>query len=166
MKNPTKDITTVAVMTALLICVQFALSGIAGVEIVTVLFVTFCVSHGVRKSLLTAVAFSLLRCMLFGTIVNVILLYLIHFCTVALFFGNLKNTWVCKFPIVIVFAVLATVSFTMLDNIISPIFYSVKFMPYFITSLPVMATQCVNVAITFAILFMPLKAVFTAIAKK
>lgn len=144
-------------MVALLICTQLLLSWIAGVELVSVLFVAFCVCHGAKKGVFVAVAFALLRCLVFGTIFSVVILYLVHFSLVGLFFGVAKDWKICKFPFVIVPAVLSTVMFSMLDNVISPLVYGIAFMPYFVASLPVMLTQSVNVAITFLVLFLPVK---------
>ena len=88
-----------AVMTALLIAVQYALGFVSGVELVTVLFLSFCYVFGVKCGLLTGIAFSLLRCLLFGFMPNVILLYLIYYSLFALLFGIVGkrriSAWLC-----------------------------------------------------------------------
>ena len=61
-----KELAFIALMTALLIACQLALSAVQGVEVVTVLFLSFCYSFGVRRGLVVANCFSLLRCLLFG----------------------------------------------------------------------------------------------------
>lgn len=82
-----REIAAAAVMCALLLTVQYVLSFVPGVELVTALFLAFCVFFGRRCGVLTATAFSLLRCFLFGFYPNVIVLYLIYFNVFALFFG-------------------------------------------------------------------------------
>ena len=66
MKASTRFITSTALFTAILIAVQFALSGVAGVELVTVIFLAFCYCAGQRAGLTVGICFSLLRCFLFG----------------------------------------------------------------------------------------------------
>ena len=88
-----------AVMTALLIAIQYALGFVSGIELVTVFFLCFCYVYGIRCGLLTGIAFSLLRCLLFGFMPNVILLYLVYYSLFALLFGFLGKrsikVWVC-----------------------------------------------------------------------
>ena len=88
-----------AVMTALLIAVQYALGFVSGIELVTVLFLSFCYVFGVKCGLLTGAAFSLLRCLLFGFMPNVVLLYLVYYSLFAMLFGFLGKrriaSWVC-----------------------------------------------------------------------
>ena len=97
-----------AVMTALLIAVQYVLGFVSGIELVTVVFLSFCYVFGVKCGLLTGLAFSLLRCLLFGFMPNVILLYLVYYSLFALLFGFVgkKNIlpWICP----ALLAVLAT----------------------------------------------------------
>lgn len=82
-----REIAASAVMCALLLTVQYVLSFVPGVELVTALFLAFCMFFGWRCGVLTATAFSLLRCFLFGFYPNVIVLYLVYFNAFALFFG-------------------------------------------------------------------------------
>lgn len=86
-------------MVALLTAVQFALSFVAGVELVTVLLLCFCYVFGVYCGLLTATAFSLVRCLLFGFVPNVVILYLVYYSLFAVLFGWLGHSrlpvWVC-----------------------------------------------------------------------
>ena len=88
-----------AVMTALLIALQYVLGFVSGIELVTVIFLSFCYVFGVRCGLLTGIAFSLLRCLLFGFMPNVILLYLIYYSLFALLFGFVGKkdvlSWLC-----------------------------------------------------------------------
>lgn len=95
----TRNIAICAVMAALLIVIQFALSFVSGIELVTVILLCFCYTVGITCGLITATAFSLLRCMLFGFTPNVIILYLVYYNLFALLFGGMKNCmppiWVC-----------------------------------------------------------------------
>ena len=76
-----------AVMTALLLAVQCALSLVAGVELVTAFLLVFCYVFGAKYGMVTATAFSLLRNFIFGFAPDVIALYLIYFNAFALVFG-------------------------------------------------------------------------------
>lgn len=76
-----------AVMTALLLAVQCALSFVAGVELVTAFLLVFCYVFGAKYGMVTATAFSLLRNFIFGFAPDVIALYLIYFNAFALVFG-------------------------------------------------------------------------------
>ena len=79
MLKTSKEIALIALMTSLLIAGQFALSGVAGVEVVTVLFFSFCYVFGVRRGLIVAVAYSLLRCIFFGFFPSVFILYIVYY---------------------------------------------------------------------------------------
>ncbi|MCD7728939.1 MAG: hypothetical protein LUI60_03405 [Clostridia bacterium] len=106
--SPAKEIAYSAVMTALLIGGQFALSYVAGVEVVTVLLCCYSFVFGKRSGVLTAAAFSLLRCFIWGFYPSVILLYLIYYPLFALIFGSLgsvKHTVWEKFPLWVVLLV-------------------------------------------------------------
>ena len=96
-----------AVMTALLIAVQYALGFVSGVELVTVVFLSFCYVFGVKCGLLTGLAFSLLRCLLFGFMPNVILLYLVYSSLFALLFGLVGKRQVSPWLCPVLLAVLA-----------------------------------------------------------
>ena len=76
-----------AVMTALLLAVQCALSFVSGVELVTAFLLVFCYVFGAKYGMVTATAFSLLRNFIFGFAPDVIALYLIYFNAFALVFG-------------------------------------------------------------------------------
>ena len=96
-----------AVMTALLIAVQYVMGFVSGVELVTVLFLSFCYVFGVKCGLLTGIAFSLLRCLLFGFMPNVILLYLVYYSLCALLFGFVGKRQVSRWLCPVLLAVLA-----------------------------------------------------------
>lgn len=90
--SPSKQIAYTAITCALLIGGQYVFSFVAGVEIVTVLLVCFAFVAGVKPAVLCAVAFSLLRCFIFGFYPNVIILYLIYYPALAATFGALGGT--------------------------------------------------------------------------
>ena len=100
--SPAKEIAAVAVMCALLIGGQLVLSSVSGVEVVTVLLLSFSFTFGRRAGVLAAIAFSILRCFLWGFFPSVILLYLIYYPLFALAFGALggvKQETYEKFPV-------------------------------------------------------------------
>ena len=74
-----KKIILPGVFTALLLGAQLVLSGISGIELVTVLLLTFAYKYGIKQGLFVANAFSLLRCFLFGFYPNVLILYLLYY---------------------------------------------------------------------------------------
>lgn len=92
-RSPAAEAAAVAVVVALLIALQYALSWVAGVEVVTVLLLCFCWSFGVRAGMLAAVSFSLLRCLLFGFTPQVIVLYLVYYPAFAATFGAVGGAW-------------------------------------------------------------------------
>ena len=96
-----------AMCVAMLIAVQFALSFVPGVELVTVLLLGFCYVFGVADGMAVATSFSLLRCFIFGFSPNVIVLYLIYYNLFALIFGVLGKH---KMPIWLPFIPLAAVA--------------------------------------------------------
>ena len=160
----TRFITVTALYTALLIGVQFALSGIAGVELVTVFFLAFCFSVGVKAGVTVAVCFSTIRCFLFGFYPSVIILYLVYYTGFALFFGFLGNRFdrTATFRAYLWSVILSTAFtaiFTLLDDVITPLFYGFGLnatRAYFYSSLPFMLAQCICVAISVSVLFIPL----------
>lgn len=169
-----KELAFIALMTALLIACQLALSAVQGVEVVTVLFLSFCYSFGVRRGLVVANCFSLLRCLLFGFFPTVVILYIVYYNLFALVFGlagrALKGVSpLVRLVILIVAAAAMTALFTLLDDLITPLFFG--YSPraakvYFYNSLLVLAVQPVCAAVTVALLFEPLRRAFAAIAKR
>lgn len=154
-----KEIAYVAVYTALLIGSQLVLSAVPGVEVVTVLFVVYAYAFGFRRGMVVATAFSLLRQIVFGFFPVVLLLYLIYFNLLTLIFGKLGEKRRVKFPWLVVIACVCTVFFTMLDNVLTAIWYGYTWEmaeKYFLLALPVAGSQTVCTAVTVATLFLPL----------
>ena len=168
-----KEIIIPAVFTAMLIGVQLVLSGVAGVELVTVLLLTFTYVFGLKQGFIVANAFSILRCALFGFFVNVVLLYLIYFNLFVLVIGLIskafKRGYSLKIHIVLtVVAVILTACFTLIDDIITPLMYSYSLYAtkiYFTASLTTMIPQMVCALATVIFLFFPLYKTLT-FAKK
>lgn len=157
-------VAVVAVFTALLLAAQYALWFVKGVELVTVLLLVFSYRFGVRCGVLSAVAFSLLRCLLFGFFPNVVLLYLLYYPLFAACFGLLGNalhrrTGVRVQMLLTALAVLFTALFTLLDDAVTPLLYGYTkeaALAYFLASLPTMAVQTACAAVTVLLLFRPL----------
>lgn len=162
--NKTKFIARVAVSVALLIGGQLALSSVSGIEIVTVLMLCFCYSYGIRYGIATATTFSLLRCLIFGFQINVIVLYLVYYNLFAVFFGWLGvrfsgETTPIKTLIVVVAAVVFTVFFTLLDDVITPLIYGFHrnaAKAYFLGSLYAVIPQSVCTLVTVTVCLHPL----------
>ncbi|MBO5737364.1 MAG: hypothetical protein J6S04_06105 [Clostridia bacterium] len=165
-QNLGKDCAYIAVFVALTIAAQLCLSFLPGVEVVTVLFVTFSFVFGCRRGVAAATVFSLLRQLIFGFFPTVLVLYLIYYNLLALLFGFLGR-WSKLTPkniILLTFtACLCTVCFTMLDNLITPLWYgySGKVLKiYFYASFSVMIPQVVCTAVSVGVLFFPLVKIF------
>ncbi len=163
-RNGARNIVTAGVFTALLIGAQFALSGIAGVEFVTVLLLVFCYNCGVRQGMLVANAFTILRCVLFGFMPTVILLYAIYYNLFAVLFGLVGKAFKRKYSIakhaaLVLLAVAMTALFTVIDNIITPLFFEYSTQAakaYWLTSLYTAVPQMLCALITTLCLFPPL----------
>lgn len=169
--NKTKFIVRVAMCVALLIAGQVALSSVTGIEIVTVMLLTFCYCYGIRHGLAVATTFSLLRCFIFGFQVNVIVLYLVYYNLFALFFGWLgarfaRETTPVKVVLVTAAAVAFTVLFTLLDDVITPLMFAFSENAanvYFYQSLTAVIPQSICAAVTVAVCLHPLTKVIKKI---
>ncbi len=156
-----KKVILPGVFTALLIGGQLALSGISGIEIVTVLLLTYAYRYGVKQGLLVATSFSVLRCFMFGFIPNVIVLYLIYYNLFAVVFGCLgklgKNEYDVKTHVIVIVCVIGmTALFTLIDDVLTPLMYG--FTPeamktYFYASLATMVPQIICAFATVLVLF-------------
>lgn len=158
-----KDCAYIAVFVALAIAAQLALSVLPGVEVVTVLFICFSFVFGIKRGVIAATTFTLLRQFVFGVFPVVLLLYLIYFNLLACIFGALGKKWkptVKKLIWITAIACLCTACFTMLDNLLTPLFYG--YTPraigvYFYASIPVMISHLVCTAASVGLLFLPLE---------
>lgn len=165
-----------AVFVALLIALQYTFSFVPGVELVTVFLLCFCYAFGIIPGMITATCFSLLRCLLFGFYPNVIVLYLVYYNMFALLFGFLgknsrpmtkKSARAAQLVQVTALAAVCTVFFTLLDDLISPLFFGYSAEAaygYFLASLYVMIPQLICATMSVALLFVPLSRVFGAAA--
>lgn len=163
-----KKIILSGVFTALLIGGQLALSGISGIEVVTVLLLTFVYRYGIGQGVFVANAFSLLRCFIFGFMPNVMVLYLIYYNIFVLVFGVVgkvfKHEYSIKKHIVVVFiAIIMTAMFTMTDNVLTPLMYGFTAnaaRAYFVASLYTVIPQLVCTFATVIIVFPALLKIF------
>lgn len=161
-----KDCAYIAVLVALLIAAQLCFSAVPGVELVTVLVLSFSFVFGVKRSVIAATAFSLLRQFVFGVFPTVLVLYLVYYNALACVFG-----WLGRFvkPTakgliwMIMTACVCTVGFTMLDNILTPLWYGYTpraAQAYFYASLSFMIPHLVCTAVSVGVLFLPLTKMF------
>lgn len=105
-----KKVAVCAVSVALLIALQFTLSYVPGVELVTVFLLCFCYTFGIYLGLITATCFSLLRCMIFGFDISVIVLYLIYYNLFAVLFGVLGKKTIPSWLSFVILTVTAAIS--------------------------------------------------------
>ena len=166
-----KECAYLAVFVALVIASQLVLAAVPGVEVVTVLFISYAFAFGVRRGEIAATAFSLLRQLIFGFSPTVLILYLIYFNGLAALFGWFGN--LVKKPLsalwwIVVTACLCSLCFTMIDNLLTPLWYGFSqraTRAYFNASLPLMIPQVVCTALSVSVLFLPLQKAFTIIKK-
>ncbi len=164
----TKDLAIIGLFTALLIAGQLAFAAISGVEIVTLLFTAFCFYFGVFRGVVVGITFSLLRMLVFGFFPSVLILYLAYYVIFAIVIGlvgrAMKKTLNVKSLLITVFAVLLlTGFFTVLDNLITPIFYGYSVeatKAYWVASLSAVIPQCVCAVVTVGLLLPPLVKIF------
>lgn len=161
-----KECAYIAVFVALVLSAQLVFASVPGVELVTVLFVGYASAFGIKRGAAAATAFSLLRQLLFGFFPNVLILYLFYYNGLAALFGwwggrdNAKG----KLLQAIVLATLCAACFTLLDDLITPLWYGYTrraARAYFLASLPVMLSQCVCAGVSVGLLFLPLEKAFT-----
>lgn len=159
--NSAKKIILPGVFTALLIGGQLALSGISGIEVVTVLLLTFVYRFGIGQGLLVANSFSLLRCFIFGFMPNVIVLYLIYYNIFVLVFGFIGKLFrheysIKKHIIVLFLSIIMTALFTLTDNSLTPLIYGFTVnaaKAYFVASLYTVIPQIICTFVTVLIIF-------------
>ena len=159
--NTAKKIILPGVFTALLIGGQLALSGISGIEVVTVLLLAFVYKYGVGQGLLVANSFSLLRCFIFGFMPNVLILYLVYYNIFVLVFGFLGKVFrheysIKKHILVVIIAIIMTILFTIIDNLLTPLMYGFTAnaaKAYFVASLYTVIPQLVCTFATVIIVF-------------
>ncbi len=167
-----KECAYLAVFVSLTIAIQAVLSMVPGVELVTVLFVTYAFVMGPIRGMIAATAFTFLRQIIFGFYPTVFALYIIYFNLLTACFGLMgrfiKNP-LKTLPLIVVIACICTVCFTMIDNILTPLWlgYGKKStMLYFKASLPFMIPQVICTAISVTALFIPLRKVFSYVKSK
>ena len=169
-KSTALRLSTIAVYTAMVIAAQLMLSAIPGVELVTVLLASFAAAFDRRMGALVAVAFSLLRCILFGFYPTVIILYISYYPLLALVFsfvGKIKNNTI-QLVVAVLSAAFMTVVFTFIDNLVTPLFYGYSaklWKMYVMSSFSFMIPQIIFVSLSVAALYLPLVALLKRIKK-
>lgn len=169
-----KEIALIGIFTAILIGGQFALSGITGVEVVTVLLLGFSYCFGVKDGVAAATAFSLLRCFIFGFFPTVIILYLIYYPLFAVVFGLLGKKFRCGFDlkihsVLLAVACIMTALFTALDDLITPLYYGFSLSTakaYAVASLAAVIPQLICTIATVALLLPVLLKIFKGAFKE
>lgn len=163
-KHVAKECAFVAVFVALVIAIQLVLSVIPGVELVTVLFVSYAYVFGKGRGMVASTAFSLLRQLVFGFYPLALILYLIYFNALSVFFGFLGGkmrdaTKIKTLVFIVVFACVGTVCFSALDAVLNVVWFGYTWdtaRMYILATLPVMGVQTACTAVTVSVLFLPL----------
>ncbi len=166
-----KECAYLAVFVAFVIALQLSLTFLPGVEVVTVLFVAYASVFGVKRGMIAATAFSVLRQLIFGFFPTVLILYIVYYNLLAVGFGwlgakvedGIRSLW--KY---VVFACIGTVCFNVLDVMITPLWYGYTASAtwaYFLASLPFMLPQVLCTALTVGFLYLPLQRAFKTVKK-
>lgn len=87
--SPAKDVAYVAMACAMLIGAQTVFAAVVGVEVVTIILVCFAYVLGVRRGVICAVGFTLLRCFIVGFSPTATVLYFAYYPALAAVFGGL-----------------------------------------------------------------------------
>lgn len=161
-----KDCAFLAVFVAIVIAVQLVLSIIPGVELVTVLFISYSFVVGARKGMVAATVFSILRQIVFGFFPTVLVLYLIYYNLLSMFFGLLGRKLdekIKRVPIIVILACIGTIFFTLIDCLLTPLWYGYSkkaTILYGYAAIPFMIPQVICTAVSVSILFYPLVKIF------
>lgn len=162
----TKDVTVIAMYTALLIAAQYALSFAAGVEVVSAMIAVFAAVFGTKKGVILAVSFSVVRCLAFGFFPTVIVLYLVYFPLYAFVMSLPAKKNVDRIWVAVPLAAALTACFTLIDDVLTPLLMSFSkkaWSAYFYSSLPTMLTHVLSVTAGTLVLYAPLKILLTKI---
>ncbi len=171
-KKAGKECAYLAVFVALLIGAQLCLSAIPGVEVVTVLFLSYAFVFGIRRGMLAATAFSLLRQLVFGFFPSVLIVYLLYYNFTAFVFGGVGR--LVKKPLAVLWwltllACVCTFAFSLLDCLVTPLWYGFTeeaARAYFFAAIPVALPQLICTALTVVLLFLPLERAFASAKKR
>ncbi|MBQ2769295.1 MAG: hypothetical protein IJF44_04925 [Clostridia bacterium] len=166
-----KECAYIAVFVALVIAAQLVLAALPGIEVVTVLFISYSFVFGACRGGIAAVAFAFLRQLVFPFSETVLILYLVYFPLLGGLFGFLGH-WVKK-PLfslwwLLPIAVACTAAFNLFDGWFTPLWYGMQgeaARAYFISSLPFMLPQLACTAVSMLFLFVPLQRAFRLIKK-
>lgn len=170
--HSTKECVYIATFVGITIALQFATSFLPNVELVSVLFISYAFVMGAARGAVAATAFTLLRQLVFGFYPTVFILYLVYYNLLAVGFGLLgKRLKITKkdLLIVLLFACVCTPLFSLLDCVITPLWYAYTAKAakaYFIATLPVCATHIVCVGVSVFLLFLPLSKTFAWAKRK
>ena len=166
-----KECAYIAVFVALVLALQLVFAAVPGVEVVTVLFISYAFVFGAKRGMLAATVFSFLRQIIFGFFPVVLVLYLFYFNGLVLVFAHLggenKKGKICNnVGWLIFYACIATACFSMFDNLLTPLWYGYTLKQthlYFLASLSFMIPQIFSTAVSVTFLFYPLKRIFSSL---
>ena len=169
--HPAKECAYLSMFVALLIAVQLAFSAIPGVELVTVMLAAYSFAMGAKRGAIAAVAFSMLRQLVFGFFPTVLVLYLLYYPAFSALFGLLgrkitrpvRALWV-----IVAVSGITTACFTLIDNILTPLWYGYSERAtelYFKASLTFFVPQVISAVLSVGVLFLPLWTIFSRLQK-
>lgn len=163
-----KECAYLAAFVALVIVLQLVFAAVPGVELVTVSFIAYSFTFGIKRGCIAATAFALLRQLVFGFFATVLILYFVYFNLLSLLFGWMGKKVRAKaknLVWLVLIACFCTAFFFLFDNLLTPLWYGYSpraTKAYVLASLPFMAPQIVCTAVSVSVLFLPMVKVFFA----
>ena len=156
-----KEIASTAIFVAILTVSQVILSAINGIELVTVLLAGFAFGCGLRRGFLAVNIFIVIRTVLFGFYPSIMILYFSYYNLFVLVMGLIgrrarHDLETRSFAISLVAVIVLVLAFTVLDDIITPLYYGLDWNTtkgYWIMSLTAIIPQEICAVLTMPLLF-------------
>ncbi len=164
-----KECAYLATFVALVIAAQLCLSFLPGIELVTLLFISYSFAFGWKRGMIAATVFSTLRQFIFGFFPNIFLLYLVYYNFLTFLFGCLgsvkpaRSLWWLT-----LLACLCTAFFSLIDCAINFFWFGLTaegLKGYFLATLAVALPHIGCTAVTVGVLFLPLQTAFRIVKR-
>lgn len=156
-----KQITLSALFVAVLIVSQLTLSSLNGIELVTVILASIAFYYGLKIGIVTVNIFIILRAFIFGFFPSVMVLYFVYYNLFVVCFNFIgykanRDISIKVEVFTLITAVIMTIMFTVLDNIITPLWFSFSLetaKAYWLMSLTAVIPQVICTIITVFLIF-------------
>lgn len=156
-----KEIVLSALFVSVLLVSQLALSSLNGIELVTVILASIAFYFGFKIGLITVNVFIILRAFIFGFFPSVMVLYFVYYNLFVVLFNFVgykanRDISIKAEVFTLITAVIMTIMFTVLDNIITPLWFSFNLettRAYCLMSLTAVIPQVICTIITVFLIF-------------